>query len=38
MMGAVVVHARRREHTGLPFVLLPIAAPLFVAIVRTVTL
>jgi hypothetical protein len=38
MTGAATVHIRRREYAGLPFVLLLIAAPLFVAIARTVSL
>lgn len=38
MTGAAIVHARRREYAGLPFVLFLIAAPIFVAIVRTVAL
>lgn len=38
MTGAAIVHTRRREYAGLPFVLLLIAAPLFVAIARTVAL
>lgn len=38
MTGAAIVHARRREYAGLPFVLLLVAAPLFVAIVRTIAL
>lgn len=36
MIGAAAVHIRRREFAGLPFVLLLIASPLFVAIARTV--
>lgn len=38
MAGAAIVHIRRREYAGLPFVLFLIAAPLFVAIARTVAL
>jgi len=38
MTGALVVHLRRREYAGLPFVALLVAAPLFVAIARTVAL
>jgi len=38
MAGAVVVHARRREYAGLPFVLALVAGALFVAIARTVAL
>ncbi|WP_345752523.1 DoxX family protein [Microbacterium rhizophilus] len=38
MIGAAGVHIRRREFAGIPFVLLLIAAPLFVAIVRTIAL
>ena len=38
MVGALVVHLRRGEYSGLPFVLLLVVAPLFVAIVRTVAL
>lgn len=38
MVGAAGVHIRRREFAGLPFVFLLIAAPLFVAIARTVAL
>ena len=38
MVGAAGVHIRRREFAGLPFVFLLIAAPLFVAITRTVAL
>jgi len=38
MVGAAGVHIRRREYAGLPFVLFLIAAPLFVAIARTVAL
>jgi len=38
MIGAASVHARRREYAGLPFVLLLVAAPLFVAIARTIAL
>jgi len=38
MTGAAVVHVLRRELAGLPFVLLLVAAPLFVAIARTVAL
>jgi len=38
MTGAAIVHARRREYAGLPFVLLLIGGALFVAIARTVAL
>ncbi len=38
MTGAAIVHARRREYVGLPFVLLLVAGALFVAIVRTIAL
>lgn len=38
MAGAAIVHARRREYAGLPFVLLLVGGALFVAITRTVTL
>lgn len=38
MAGAAVVHIRRGEFAGLPFVLFLIAAPLFVAITRTIAL
>ncbi|MDM4763905.1 DoxX family protein [Galbitalea sp. SE-J8] len=38
MLGATGVNIRRREYAGLPFVLLLVAAPLFVAIVRTIAL
>lgn len=38
MTGALVVHLRRREYAGLPFVLVLVAASLFVAIARTVAL
>ncbi len=38
MIGAAGVHIRRREFSGLPFVGLLVAAPLFVAIARTVAL
>ncbi len=38
MTGAAVVHARRREYAGLPFVLALVAGALFVAIARTVAL
>ncbi|QEO13233.1 DoxX family protein [Agromyces intestinalis] len=38
LVGAAGVHIRRREFAGLPFVLLLVAAPLFVAIARTVAL
>lgn len=38
MIGAAGVHIRRREFAGLPFVLLLVAAPLFVAIARTIAL
>ncbi len=38
MTGALVVHLRRREFAGLPFVGLLIAGALFVAITRTVAL
>lgn len=38
MAGAAIVHARRREYAGLPFVLLLVGGALFVAIARTVAL
>lgn len=38
MTGAAIVHIRRREFAGLPFVFLLIGGALFVAIARTVTL
>lgn len=38
MTGAAIVHIRRREYAGIPFVLFLIAASLFVAIVRTIEL
>ena len=38
MTGAAIVHIRRREYAGIPFVFLLVAAPLFVAIARTVAL
>lgn len=38
MAGAFGVHLRRREYAGLPFVAFLVAAPLFVAIARTVQL
>lgn len=38
MIGAAGVNIRRREYAGLPFVLLLVAAALFVAIARTVAL
>lgn len=38
MTGAAIVHARRREYAGLPFVLLLVGGALFVAIARTVAL
>lgn len=38
MTGAAIVHARRREYGGLPFVLALVAGALFVAIARTVAL
>ena len=38
MIGAAGVNVRRREYAGLPFVLLLVAAALFVAIARTVAL
>lgn len=38
MAGAAIVHVRRREYTGLPFVVLLIAGAIFVAVVRTIAL
>lgn len=38
MTGAAIVHTRRHEYAGLPFVLLLVAGALFVAIARTVAL
>ncbi|MFC6010489.1 DoxX family protein [Nocardia lasii] len=38
MIGVAVVHIRRREYSGLPFVFALVAAALFVAIARTVAL
>lgn len=38
MTGAGIVHARRREYAGLPFVLLLVAGALFVAVARTAAL
>ncbi|MDX6743423.1 DoxX family protein [Actinocorallia sp. A-T 12471] len=38
MVGAAVVHIRRKEYDGLPVVFLLVAAPLFVAVARTVAL
>jgi hypothetical protein len=38
MTGAAIVHARRREYAGLPFVLLLVGGSLFVAIARTIAL
>lgn len=38
MLGAAIVHTRRREYAGLPFVLLLVGGALFVAIARTVAL
>ncbi len=38
MTGAGIVHVRRHEYAGLPFVLLLVCGALFVAVARTVAL
>lgn len=38
MAGAAIVHVRRREYSGLPFVFALVAAALFVAVARTFAL